>query len=48
MISQFCFRSISNEFDSNDLNEVPIRGNVHDFSGNYDAIDKSNLLNISN
>ena len=46
--SQFCFRSISNEFDSNDLNEVSIRGNVHDFSGHYDAIDKSNLLNINN
>ena len=44
--SRFCLGSISNEFDSNDLNEISFKGNVYDFSVDYSAIDKSNILNI--
>ena len=44
--SQFCLGSISNKFDYVDLNEVFLNGNVYDFSVDYDAIDKSGILNI--
>ena len=44
--SRFCLGSISNEFDSDDLNEVSFKPNVHDFSVDYSAIDKPNILNI--
>ena len=44
--SRFCFGSISNEFNSQGLNEVPFKGNVYDFSVDHDAIDKSNIFNI--
>ena len=36
----FCLGSISNEFDSNDLNEVSFKGNVYGFSVDYYSIDK--------
>ena len=44
--SQFCLESITNEFNSNDLGEVSLKGNVYDFSIDYRAIDISNILNI--
>ena len=44
--SRFCLGSISKEFDSNDLKEVSFKGNVYDFSVKYNAVDKSNILNI--
>ena len=44
--SQFCLGGISNKFDYVDLNEVFLNGNVYDFSVDYDAIDKSGILNI--
>ena len=39
--SQFCLGSISNKFEY-----VSLKGNVYDFSVDYVAIDKSNILNI--
>ena len=45
--SQFWLGSISNKFDSNDLNEISFKGNVYGFSVDYSAIDKSNILNIN-
>ena len=44
--SRFCLGSISNEFDSNDWKEVSFKGNVYDFSVEYNAVDKSNILNL--
>ena len=44
--SRFCLGSISNKFDSDDLNEVSFKGNVYHFSVDYSAIDKSNISNI--
>ena len=44
--SQFCLGRISSEFDSDDLKEVSFKGNVYDFSVNYSAIHKSNILII--
>ena len=41
--SQFCLRSISNKFDYIDQQEVSLKGNVYDFSVDYDPIDKSNI-----
>ena len=43
--SQFCLGSISNKFDYVDSKEVSFKGNVYDFSVDYDVIDKSNILN---
>ena len=44
--SHYCLGSISNELDSADTKEVSFKGNVYDFSVDYEAIDKSNILNI--
>ena len=44
--SQFCLGNISNKFDRFDAEEVPFKGNVYDFSVDYDTIDKSNISNI--
>ena len=44
--SQFCLGSISNKFDHVDTGEVSFKGNVYDFSVDFNAIDKSNILNI--
>ena len=44
--SRFCLGSISNEFYSDDLKSVSFKGNMYDFSVDYDVIDKSNILNI--
>ena len=42
--NQCCLGSMSNV----EGEEVPLKGNVHDFSVNYDGIDKSDILNILN
>ena len=44
--SQFCLGNISNKFDYVDSEEVSLKGNVYEFSVDYDAIDKSDILNI--
>ena len=44
--SQFCLGRISSEFDSDNLKEVSFKGNVYDFSVDYSAIHKSNILII--
>ena len=38
---QFCLGSISNGFEAT---ESTLKGNVYDFSVNYNAIDKSDVL----
>ena len=43
---QFCLGSISNKFDYFDANEIFLKGNVYNFSVDYNSIDKSNILNI--
>ena len=42
--SQFCLGGISNKFDYFDSEEVSLKGDVYDFSVDYDAIDKSSIL----
>ena len=44
--SQFRLGSISNKFGEIYSKEVPFKGNVFDFSVDYDATDKSNISNI--
>ena len=46
--AQFCLGSISNGFGATESREVPLKGNVYDFSVNYSAINKSEILNIHN
>ena len=42
--TQFCLGSIPNGFSA--TKEVSLKGNVHDFSVDYNSIDKSDILNI--
>ena len=44
--SQCSLGSIYNKFDYVESKEVSFKGNVYDFSLDYEAIDKSNILNI--
>ena len=44
--AQLCLRSKSNGFGASESREVYLKGNVCDFSINYYAIDKSDILNI--
>ena len=44
--SQFCLGSKSNKFDAIDSREVSLKENVHDFSVDYIASDKSETSNI--
>ena len=44
--SQFCLGSKSNKFDAIDSKEVSLKENVHYFSVDYIAIDKSETSNI--
>ena len=44
--SPFCLGSVSNKFDHVDAEEVSLKGNVYDLSVDYNAIDKSDILNI--
>ena len=42
----FFLRSIPNKFDYIDSQDVFLKGHVHDFSVDYNAIDKSSIINI--
>ena len=44
--TQFCLGSICNGFDATESREVPLKENMYDFSVYYNAIDKSDILNI--
>ena len=44
--TQFCLGSISNGFSIAESREVPLNGNVYNFSVNYNSIDKSDILKI--
>ena len=44
--TQFCIGSISNKFGAIDYREVFLKGNVYDFLVDYNAIDKSDILDI--
>ena len=44
--TQLFLGSISNAFSATDSREVSLKGNVHDFSVDYNYIDKSDILNI--
>ena len=44
--TQFCLRRISEKFDYVDSEEVSFKENVYDFSVDYDAFFKSDILNI--
>ena len=44
--TQFCLGSISNGFSASESRAVSLNGNVYDFSGDYNSIDKSDMLNI--
>ena len=41
---QLCLGSISNKNGAIDSREVSLKGNLYDFSVNYNSIDKSNIL----
>ena len=45
-LSRFCLRSISNNFDYVESEEVSFKGNMYQFLVYYGAIDKYNILNI--
>ena len=42
--TQFCLGCISNGFGATESREVSLKGNVYDFSVDYNAIDKSDRL----
>ena len=44
--TQFCLGSISNKFDAADSRQLSLKGNVYDFSVDYDTINKSDIINI--
>ena len=44
--TQFCLRSISNKFDAFESRQISLKENVYDFSVDYNATDKSDLLHI--
>ena len=44
--SQFRLGSISNTFDYIEAEKVSLKGNVYEFSANYNAFDKSDISNI--
>ena len=44
--SRFCLGSVFNKFNHVDSEQISLKGNVYDFSTDYDAIDKSDILNI--
>ena len=45
-LTHFFLRSISNKFGAIDSKEVSLKENVYDFSADYNAIDKCDILNI--
>ena len=44
--TQFCLENISNVFGAADSREVSLKGNVYNYSFDYNAVDKSDILNI--
>ena len=44
--TQFCLQSISNAFRANESREICLKGNVYDFSVDWNAIGKFDILNI--
>ena len=44
--TQCCLGSISNGFGTTDSREISLKVNVYNFSVGYNAIDKSDILNI--
>ena len=44
--TQFYLRSISKGFEASESREVSLKGNVYDFSVDWNSIDKSDILNI--
>ena len=44
--TQFCLGSISNKFGAIDSREISLKRKMYDFAVDYNAIDKSNILNI--
>ena len=44
--TQFCLGSISNGFSITESREVSSKGNIYDFSVDYNPLDKSGILNI--
>ena len=44
--TQFCLGSISTELGAIDSREIFLKGNMYDFSVDYNVIDKSDILNI--
>ena len=44
--TQYCLGSISNKFDAADSRQLSLKGNVYDFSVDYDTINKSDIINI--
>ena len=45
--TQFCQGSISNGFSAVESIEVCLNGNVYDFPGDYNSIDKSDMLKVT-
>ena len=45
-LTQIGLGSIYNRFDATESREVSFKGNVYDFSVDYNTIDKSDILNI--
>ena len=45
-IIRFCLESISDGFSVTESGEVSLNENVHDFSVDFNSIDKSCILNI--
>ena len=48
ILFNFCLGTIPNRASASESMEVSLKGNVYDFSFDYDAIDKSDVLNIHN
>ena len=44
--TQFCLGSISNTFSLNESKEISFKGNVYDFSVDYNAIAVDDILEI--
>ena len=44
--TQVCLGSMSNGFRAAETRQVSLKGNIYDFPVDYNAIDKSNILNI--
>ena len=44
--TRFCLGSINDGFSATESREVSLNGNMHDFSVDYNSIDKSVVLNI--